>query len=126
MQALHELTPEMLVRFTQIDYVREMAFIATTEIEGKEAEIAVGRYVTNPDGKSCEFALVVGDDWRRLGIGSRIMMALIEVAKMRGLSVMEGEILTENTQMISLARKLGFTVRPLEDDPACQRAARIL
>jgi len=126
MQSLQELTHEMLVRFTQIDYDREMAFIATTEIRGEEAEIAVGRYVTNPDGNSCEFALVVGDDWRRMGIGTRIMMALIEVAKSRGLRTMEGEILTENTKMISLARKLGFTIRPVPDDPSVQLAVKII
>jgi acetyltransferase len=126
MQSLQELTPEMLVRFTQIDYDREMAFIATTEMSGKEAEIAVGRYVTNPDGKSCEFAIVVGDDWRRMGIGTRIMMALIEVAKLKGLSSMEGEILTENSKMLSLARKLGFAIRPTDDDPTVQLAVKML
>jgi acetyltransferase len=126
MQSLQELTPEMLVRFTQIDYDREMAFIATTELNGKEAEIAVGRYVTNPDGNSCEFAIVVGDDWRRMGIGTRIMMALMEVAKSQGLRTMEGEILTENTKMLSLARKLGFSIRPVEGDPTLQRAVKKL
>jgi acetyltransferase len=117
MHALQELTPEMLVRFTQIDYDREMAFIATTEFNGKEAEIAVGRYVSNPDGRSCEIALVVGDEWRRKGIGMRILIALMEVAKMAGLQSMEGEVLTDNTGMLSLARKMGFSIRPLPDDP---------
>jgi acetyltransferase len=126
MQSLQELTPEMLVRFTQIDYDREMAFIATTEVSGKEAEIAVGRYVTNPDGKSCEFAIVVGDDWRRMGIGTRIMMALVEVAKLKGLVTMEGEIITENSKMLSLARKLGFAIRPMDDDPTVQLAVMLL
>jgi acetyltransferase len=126
MQSLQELTPEMLVRFTQIDYDREMAFIATTEVSGKEAEIAVGRYVTNPDGKSCEFAIVVGDDWRRMGIGTRIMMALVEVAKLKGLVTMEGEIITENSKMLSLARKLGFAIRPMDDDPTVQLAVMML
>jgi acetyltransferase len=126
MQSLQELTHEMLVRFTQIDYDREMAFIATTEIKGEEAEIAVGRYVTNPDGNSCEFALVVGDEWRRLGIGTKIMMALIEVAKSRGLKAMEGEILTENVKMLSLARKLGFSIRPVPDDPTVQLAVKTI
>ncbi len=124
MQSLQELTHDMLVRFTQIDYDREMAFIATTEVKGEEAEIAVGRYVTNPDGNSCEFALVVGDEWRRLGIGTKIMMALIEVAKSRGLKAMEGEILTENVKMLSLARKLGFMIRPVPDDPTVQLAVK--
>jgi acetyltransferase len=126
MRALHELTPEMLVRFTQIDYHREMAFIATTEVDGTEKEVAVGRYLTNPDGESCEFALVVGDEWRHRGIGSRIMMALMEVAKARGLRTMEGEILSENANMLSLARRLGFAIRPCEDDPGVQEASRVL
>ncbi len=126
MQSLQELTPEMLIRFTQIDYDREMAFIATTTINDKEAEIAVGRYVTNPDGKSCEFAIVVGDEWRRVGIGSRIMKALIDSAVAHGLKVMEGEILTENGNMISLSRGMGFTVRPIEGDPGVQQAVKLL
>ena len=63
MQALHELTPQMLVRFTQIDYDREMALIAVTQQTGEEREIAVARYITNPDATSCEFAIVVGDEW---------------------------------------------------------------
>ena len=103
----------MLVRFTQIDYDREMAFIVTTEMNGNEAEIAVGRYLTNPDGNSCEFAIVVGDDWRRMGIGTRIMMALMEVAKSKGLRTMEGrDSHREHARCSRLARKLGFTIRP--------------
>jgi acetyltransferase len=117
MHAVQTLTPEMLVRFTQIDYDREMAFVATTQQNGKEAEIAVGRYVSNPDGKSCEIALVVGDEWRGKGIGMRILVTLMEVAKMRGLHTMEGEVLTENGGMLSLAKKMGFSIRPLPDDP---------
>jgi acetyltransferase len=126
MQALQELTPQMLVRFTQIDYDREMALIATTEVAGKEAEVAVGRYVTNPDGRSCEFALVVGDEWRHKGIATRIMMGLMEAARTQGLRTMEGEVLSENADMLSLVKKLGFTIRPCRDDPGIQEVVRIL
>jgi acetyltransferase len=126
MQSLQELTPEMLVRFTQIDYHREMALIATTEIDGSETEIAVGRYVTNPDGTSCEFALVVGDEWQRKGIGSRILNGLFEVAKSRGLRLIEGEVLSENTNMLSLVGKLGFSNQPCEDDAGIRVVNKIL
>jgi acetyltransferase len=126
MRALHELTPEMLVRFTQIDYYREMAFIVTTEVAGEEAQVGVGRYVTNPDGSSCEFAVVVGDEWRRKGIGSRIMTSLMDVARSRGLRQMEGEILSENSDMLTLMKRLGFSLAPCEDDPTVQMAARPL
>jgi acetyltransferase len=56
MEAVRELSPSMLSRFTQIDYDREMALVATVEEGGKELQIGVSRYAINPDGKSCEFA----------------------------------------------------------------------
>ena len=83
MDTLRELTPQMLVRSTQIDYDREMAFVATVPEDGREAEVGVARYVANPDGESCEFALVVADDWQRKGLGRRLMGQLIDVARAR-------------------------------------------
>lgn len=110
MQALHELTPQMLVRFTQIDYDREMALIAVTREGVEEEEIAVARYIINPDGTSCEFAIVVADAWSHQGIGTHLMRRLIEVARARGLQVMEGEVLSSNRSMLDMAEHLGFTI----------------
>ncbi|MCW8987454.1 MAG: bifunctional acetate--CoA ligase family protein/GNAT family N-acetyltransferase, partial [Gammaproteobacteria bacterium] len=93
MQALHELTPQMLMRFTQIDYDREMALIAVAEIGDKETEIGVARYVTNPDGESCEFAIVIADKWHKKGLGSHLLDKLIQVARMKRLSIIDGEVL---------------------------------
>ncbi|MBI1423982.1 MAG: GNAT family N-acetyltransferase [Gammaproteobacteria bacterium] len=117
MRALHELTPEMLVRFTQIDYDREMALIVVTQEAGAEKEIAVARYITNPDGMSCEFAIVVADEWTKRGIGSQLLRQLMEVAKLRGLRTMEGEVLSDNHPMQEMAKSLGFMVRMSPDDP---------
>ena len=111
MQGLNELTDEMLVRFTQLDYHRELALIAVLERDDRETELGVARYVTNADGKSCEFALVVADQWHRKGIGTRLMRALIDAARERGLQSMNGEILAENRSMRGLVEKLGFSVR---------------
>ena len=102
MDTLRELTPAMLARFTQIDYDREMAFIAVVPVEaakdGKagaraEREIGVCRYVTNPDGETCEFALAVLDAWQRRGLGQRLMNVLIEVARTRASSKWSGTCL---------------------------------
>ena len=73
MHALTELTPGMLARFTQIDYDREMALIAVVKQNEHDIEIGVARYIINADGTSCEFAIVVADEWRHRGIAGHLM-----------------------------------------------------
>jgi acetyltransferase len=126
MQALHELTPEMLVRFTQIDYNREMAFIAVTDVGARETEIGVARYTINPDGETCEFAIVVADAWHKKGIGSQLMHRLLDTAKARGVRIMEGEVLSRNRDMLQLVEHLGFSAHPDPDDPSVTNVRRLL
>ncbi len=126
MQALQELTPEMVVRFTQIDYDREMAFVAVSDHESLPKELGVGRYLMNPDGQSVEFALVVSDDCQRMGIGTRIMKALMHSAKSKGVSFFEGEVLAINGPMLALTKKLGFTTSAIADDIEVVRVVKDL
>jgi acetyltransferase len=126
MQTLQELTPEMLVRFTQIDYDRELALVAITEPGGREVEIAVARYSMNPDGESCEFALVVADAWQRKGIGTRLVTLLMEAARARGFRVMEGQVLAENSAMLALVKRLGFGVKRIDNYPGVYSVSRAL
>lgn len=122
MQTLNELTPEMLVRFTQLDYNRELALIAVQEKAGTEVELGVARYVMNPDGESCEFALVVDDEWQHRGIGSQLMTHLMAAAQERGFNSMNGEILSDNRKMLDLVESLGFHIRISEEDPTVKSA----
>lgn len=126
MQKLNELTQDMLIRFTQLDYSRELALIAVTHIDDQEVELGVARYTINPDAKSCEFALVVADDWQQRGIGSRLMKALISSARQQGFIRMEGEILSSNVNMQRLAAGLGFTISNCSDDPGVKLASKNL
>ena len=122
MDTLRELTQAMLARFTQIDYDREMALIATLPGEGgKEVQIGVARYVTNPDGETVEFALAVTDDWQKHGIGRKLMTALIESARLKGYRAVVGDVLAMNTKMFRLMASLGFTIHPHPEDPAVKR-----
>jgi acetyltransferase len=106
---MRHLTPGMLARFTQIDYDREMALIATDGSGGREREVAVARYIRLPDEKTCEFAVAVADDWQHRGLGTRLMQRLIEVARARGLETMIGWVLAGNTGMLEMVSRLGFT-----------------
>ena len=127
MQAVHELTPHMLVRFTQIDYDREMALIAVHEqSDGSELQVAVARYTANPDQQSCEFALTVADEWQGRGIGSHLMNELMEVARSRGLRTMEGEVLAQNTNMMALMHRLGFSARNSPEDEGIKLVSKRL
>jgi len=126
MQTLRELTSEMLVRFTQIDYYRELALIAAMAVDGKEVELGVARYITNPDGTSCEFALVVADDWQGKGVGTRLMHALMEAARARGFRTMDGEVLTANASMLEFVKNLGFEIRPNPNDANVKTVVKTL
>lgn len=126
MQGMNELTQQMLVRFTQLDYNRELALIAVLERSDGETELGVARYVTNPDGESCEFALVVADKWQHKGIGSHLMNALMDAARLRGLKVMDGEILADNRNMRELVKRLGFTLHSNQDDMGVLAANKLL
>ncbi|ABM33387.1 bifunctional acetate--CoA ligase family protein/GNAT family N-acetyltransferase [Paracidovorax citrulli] len=121
-----ELPASMLARFTLIDYDREMALVAVHrersagedgEIRGTERIVGVSRYVTNPDQTSCEFALVVADDFNGRGLGSRLMLSIMEAARDKGLTEIQGLVLAGNPSMLKLMRRLGFEVRAYPDDP---------
>jgi acetyltransferase len=126
MDTVSELSSAALARLTQIDYTREMALLALTEVDGREVELGVARYAVNPDGTSCEFALVVSDAWQKQGIGHKLMDVLMDVARGRGLRVMEGEVLKTNRPMLKLVGSLGFRIEPHPEDDAVRRVSRPL
>jgi acetyltransferase len=124
--SMTQLPPSMLARFTLIDYDREMALVAvvhqrSTATDGSIVEtervVGVSRYVTNPDQSSCEFSLVVADDMSGKGIGSRLMDAIMQVARDKGLSEIQGLVLSVNPNMLKLMRSLGFAIKPFPEDP---------
>jgi acetyltransferase len=114
MNTMRELPPAMVARLTQIDYDREMAFVATLDEDGREVEIGVCRYAVNPDGESCEFAIVVADDWQHRGLARKLMGTLIETARNKGLQYMNGVFLSNNERMLKFVQSLGFV---LSNDP---------
>jgi acetyltransferase len=119
---VRELQPAQLARFTQIDYDREMAFIATRHAADGSAEtLGVGRVVADPDNISAEFAVTVRSDLKGKGLGILLMNKLIAYCRARGTREIVGEALPQNAPVIGLVKKLGFTVRPLDEEEGVRK-----
>jgi acetyltransferase len=104
-----ELSPSELARLTQIDYDREMAIIAERDAEnGSKQTLAVVRVVSDPDGFSAEFALLVRSDLKRQGLGRLLLLKAIDYARHKGLKQLIGSVLRENIAMKELVTSVGF------------------
>lgn len=111
---VRELQPSQLARFTQVDYDREMAFIATwLTPEGTPETLGVARVVADPDNVKAEFAVIVRSDLKKHGLGLILMNKLIAYCRNCGTSEIVGETLPQNGPLLKLARKLGFEVWPV-------------
>jgi len=105
-------------RWTDIDPAREVAFVVIArDASGAEAMLAVGRAVHDDDRPDAEFALLVGDDSKRLGLGRRLLETLIAAARERGVRTLYGTTLSTNVAMLALAHRLGFDARREIGDP---------
>ena len=124
MSTLQELPPGKLRYLTEIDYVRHLALVAVVQREGQDLEIGVARYVANPSGNSCEFAVAIDDAWQGSGVAGILMLTLIDAARARGMQRMEAFILAGNDKMIKFAKQLGFAVHRDPDDPGMVVAER--
>jgi len=110
-----ELPRSELARLTQIDYDREMAFIAeATDAQGGAETLGVARTVSDPDNVEAEFAIVVRSDLKGQGLGALLFERLIEHARRRGIERLVGLVLRENTRMLKLSAAMGFKADPAE------------
>lgn len=106
-----ELSADMIARFTQLDYAREMSLIALDIRQPGQHKIAgVARYHPNADRVSAEFAVTIGDAWQGRGLGSQLMRALIESARRAEYQRLEGTVHPMNVGMLHLATSLGFVI----------------
>ena len=118
--AIHELSPERMARLTQVDYEREMAFIAIRDATGET--VGVARVVGDTEGRSGEFAVIVQADMKGNGLATHLMHRLIAWARARGMAEVVGQILSDNAPMLAFVRHLGFELHRLVDDPEVMEA----
>jgi len=117
------LSQEMADFLVHPDSQQHVALVCTVPTDHDEALTGQARYVVNPDGRSCEFAIVVADAFQGAGVGRLLMEALLRVARERGMRRMEGLVLSRNAPMLRLAGNLGFEATRAREEPAYTRVA---
>lgn len=115
---IKDLSRKDLEKFTNPDSRNAVALIVLYSGETGEEEIGVARYVIDPDGTNCEFAIVVADAWQKRGIGTRLMNALIKHLQASGVKRISGTVLKRNTAMRKFVKQLDFEETNIPDDPS--------
>ncbi len=122
--AVKGLSAEALRHMTHVDYRNHVAFVVTAFNQKQERVVADARFVVDRSGESAEFALVVDDQWQRLGLGERAMQALAHAADRQGLSWLHGSVLSANAPMLALMRHCEYFCAPDRHDESMVRVER--
>jgi acetyltransferase len=112
-EIIKELSHDTLSRYCNLDYDREMAIVAQFETDCRF--VGVVRLILDKEPKGGEFAIMVGDAWQGLGLGSKLMDLIIDVARDFRLERIYSLVNRENYKMINLCRKKGFDIQPIDD-----------
>lgn len=108
---IKDITHELLIRYTQIDYDREIAIIAELTEKKKKVMIGVVRLIADPYNETAEFAVVVADPWHFQGLGNKFTDYILEIARARGIKKIYAKFLRDNNPMIAIFEKRGFTIK---------------
>lgn len=126
MSAVKELSARTIAQLASIDHRRNAALVAVANEAGADRIVGVARYALDSNKERGEFAIVVGDDWRRRGLGCRLMTLLIDTAVARGLKHIVGDVLSINAPMLAFVTALRFDAVTSKDDPTLRRVERRL
>jgi acetyltransferase len=114
-----DLSHRFLARLTQIDYAREMAFVAVAKASGRL--LGVVRMVADPDYVRAEYAILVRSDLKGRGLGWQLMQQLIAYAKAERIEELYGSVLAGNVTMLQMCRELGFSIEREPGDDSVRR-----
>ncbi|GGC54001.1 bifunctional acetate--CoA ligase family protein/GNAT family N-acetyltransferase [Chelatococcus reniformis] len=113
---IRDFNHAFMARLVQVDYARAIAFVA---IDGDSGEMAgVVRLHADANHERGEYAVLIRSDLKGTGLGWELMHLIIDWARAEGIRVVEGQVLRENTAMLAMCRKLGFSIRPDVTDPS--------
>jgi len=107
----HVLSEDMLYHFTHIDYDSEFALVAVIKEDGKDAIIAVGRYMLDPSGNFADLAIAVRDDWQHFGLGKSLLGSIVDIGRDHGISRFESIMDPRNDIVKMVLQELGYDVK---------------
>ncbi len=114
---LKTLPHEKIQPLVNIDYREEMAIVGLIGEPGDEVIVAIGQFRNDPADNKAEAAFVIRDDFQDRGIGTHLMMKLVDIAREMGIGRFKAEVLAENRKMMHVFHKFGYTVHSrLEED----------
>jgi acetyltransferase len=114
-QLLKDTPHEVRVRYCNIDYDREIAIVAELSEEGSRKILGVCRLNLEPNGKSGEIAFIIGDKWQGVGLGTKMVDYVLEIAKEMGVETVYAIMLSDNQRALNLTKKMGFKLEYLKD-----------
>jgi acetyltransferase len=114
-EIIKEMSHEMLTRYCNLDYDREIAVVAELD-DGKKPIIGAVRLILDPDCKSGEFAVLIGDEMQGFGLGSKLMDLLVEMGKDMRVDKIYGYVSADNHKMLKLCKKKGFKVETFDEE----------
>jgi len=126
MSPVRELSPAMLERAVSPEQDRELQLVAVVGEAARPTIVGGARYSGAAGSKDCEFALTVADEWQGLGLARQLLEALMRAARARGYKHMEGYILSSNSRMLGLAKRLGFKAVESPEGPTVRLVRRDL
>ena len=115
-QILSEINHRTIARYCNIDYDREIGIVAELNSESNRRLIGLATLIVQPDGKSGEISVVVGDPWQNRGVGTLLIDHLIKVGRDMGLKRLFGEFLVENTRIEHICRRKDFEIKPVDEE----------
>jgi acetyltransferase len=118
------LSHKITARLTQIDYAREMAFVAIGQQTGEL--LGVARLIADPDYRRAEYAVIVASDLKGRGLGWSLMRHLVDYARHEGLIELFGDVLSENSAMLQMCREFGFKIAAHPNDYSLTRVTLAL
>ena len=122
--ALRELSEAMLKALTHADQRAHVAFVLTSHEGGQEQIVGEARYVVTDDGETAEFGIAVADAYRGRGLAERLLVALVDAARVAGLRWLVGDVLADNTRMLAFVRRCGFAESTRGVEPGLIRVER--